>query len=437
MNREMMLDSIDVPPSEDSEEPPGLGGTIVCDIQPSRQTPSLLHDLPILNIKKDSLKLNSFPEGALSKKFREVFFPDVSREQWMSWKWQLKHRVTDHKTLSKFLCLTEEEQRFYESKQTIFPLAITPYYLSLFAFNGFDHPLRRSVVPLEHEYDVSDVELTDPLGEDHDSPVPGIVHRYPDRVLFLSTMYCSTYCRYCTRSRIVSKTMKTDCLSERWEKGIDYIKRTPVIRDVLISGGDPLTLPDETLKMLLTKLRNIPHVEIIRLGSKMPVVLPFRITTSLARMLKQFHPLYMNIHFTHPDELTPETREACRRLADAGIPLGSQTVLLKNINDRVDVMTQLFQGLLTMRVKPYYLFQCDLAPGTTHLRTPVETGLSIIKGLRGFTSGLAIPHYVIDAPRGGGKIPLLPEYLVKKDQCSYVLRNYEDKLYTYPDVGND
>ncbi|MBN2535491.1 MAG: KamA family radical SAM protein [Spirochaetales bacterium] len=435
MNRKILVDEIQIPPSEDLE-PPGIQGTIVCEIPPAKKRLPSLHRLPIIQMKKFKLKHNYFPEGNSTKKFRETFFPDISDENWRNWKWQLGHRITDQKTLSRFLSsrLTEEEQNFFTKAKSCFPLSITPYYLSLFALMDSRHPLRRCVVPVESEYTIIDAEMTDPLGEDHDSPVPGLVHRYPDRVLFLATSFCSTYCRYCTRSRIVSKASRVEYCEQRWDRAIEYIKKTPAIRDVLVSGGDPLTLPDEKLKNLLFKLRKIPHVEIIRIGTKVPVVLPFRITHELANMLKAFHPLYMNIHFTHPDELTLETKEACKRLADAGIPLGSQTVLLKDINDNAEVMAGLFKGLLQLRVKPYYLFQCDLAPGTSHLRTPVDKGLEIIKRLRGFTSGLAIPHYVIDAPNGGGKIPLLPEYLVAKNDENYFLRNFQDKIYIYPDM---
>lgn len=433
MNREITIDEIEIPPPEDVE-PPGMQGTIVCDIPPAKKRLPSLHRFPVIQMKKFRPKHNYFPEGDSTKEFRKKFFPDISDENWRSWKWQLSHRVTSQKNLTRFLQLTDEEEKFFAKAQSAFPLSITPYYLSLFSLKDSQHSLRKAVVPVESEYTVKEVEMTDPLGEDHNSPVPGIVHRYPDRVLFLATTFCSTYCRYCTRSRIVSKTTRLEYCEKNWDRGIEYIKQTKTVRDVLISGGDPLTLPNEKLKNLLFKLRKIPHVEILRIGTKVPAVLPFRITHELARMLKAFHPLYMNIHFTHPDELTPETKEACRRLADAGIPLGSQTVLLKGINDSVEVMAGLFKGLLQIRVKPYYLFQCDLAPGTSHLRTPVDKGLEIIKGLRGFTSGLAIPHYVIDAPNGGGKIPLLPEYLVAKNSDNYVLKNFQDKIYIYPDM---
>jgi lysine 2,3-aminomutase len=275
-------------------------------------------------------------------------------------------------------------------------------------------------------------EADDPLDEENQSPVPGLVHRYPDRVLFLALDFYSTYCRYCTRSRFVGHG-RLYFNRQRLEQALAYIRRTPTIRDVLLSGGDPLTLSDSRLDWLLTRLRQIKHVEIIRIGTKIPAVLPQRITTQLVRMLKRHHPLWMSLHFTHPDECTPEASRACQRLADAGIPLGSQTVLLKHINDSVETMGRLMHQLLRMRVRPYYLYQCDPISGSAHFRTPVDKGLEIIHGLRGFTSGYAVPTYVIDAPGGGGKIPLMPDYCQGRDGNDVVLRNYEGKIYRYPD----
>jgi lysine 2,3-aminomutase len=264
--------------------------------------------------------------------------------------------------------------------------------------------------------------------------VPGIVHRYPDRALFLVANTCASNCRYCTRSRMVENPDNNSIFFQaQWEQAIAYIEAHPEVRDVLLSGGDPLTLSDEKLDWLLSRLHRIPHVEFLRIGTKAPVVMPQRITVSLARVLKRYHPLWMSIHFTHPDELTPETVEACARLADAGIPLGSQTVLLSGINDTVDTMKALMHGLLKARVKPYYLYQCDPIVGSSHFRTPVQKGLEIIQGLRGHTSGYAVPAYVIDAPGGGGKIPLLPEYLVGRDGDDLVLRNYQGMQFRYPD----
>ncbi|HYA02188.1 MAG TPA: KamA family radical SAM protein, partial [Syntrophobacteria bacterium] len=327
-----------------------------------------------------------------------------------------------------------EEQRAVERHAGALPLAITPYYASLLDPGDPHQPLRRTVVPVEGEYVRSSGEDDDPLGEDADTPVPGLVHRYPDRVLFLVTGFCSTYCRYCTRSRMVGKIGECRFNMDQWERAISYVEATPAVRDVLLSGGDPLTLGDDKLEWLLSRLRRIPHVEMLRIGSKAPVVLPQRVTPALTRMLKRFHPLWMSIHFTHPNELTPEVGQACERLADAGIPLGSQTVLLAGINDDVETMRRLVHGLLRIRVKPYYLYQCDPISGSAHFRTSVDKGQEIIQGLRGFTTGYAVPTYVIDAPGGGGKIPLLPDYLAGRDGNDLLLRNYAGRIYRYPDT---
>lgn len=277
-------------------------------------------------------------------------------------------------------------------------------------------------------------EADDPLGEDHDSAVPGLVHRYPDRVLFLTTGFCSTYCRYCTRSRMVGEAGGEYSFSvPQWERALAYIEAHTEVRDVLLSGGDPLTLADDKLDWLLGRLRRIKHIEFLRIGTKVPVVLPQRVTKDLTRMLRKHHPLWMSLHFTHPDELTPEVAESCARLADAGIPLGSQTVLLKGVNDDVEVMRRLMHGLLRIRVKPYYLYQCDPITGSAHFRTSVDKGLEIIAGLRGHTSGYAIPTYVVDAPGGGGKIPLIPDPVVGREGGDLLLRNFEGGVYRYPD----
>jgi len=292
------------------------------------------------------------------------------------------------------------------------------------------------VVPVMAEHAVSPAEKEDPLGEDHDSPVPGLVHRYPDRVLFLVTDFCSTYCRYCTRSRMVGHGGSHSPMA-RWEDAIRYIEATPSVRDVLLSGGDPLTLPDESLDWLLSRLRRIPHVEFLRIGTKAPVVLPQRVTPALVRMLKRHHPLWMSIHFSHPDELTPETAQACERLADGGIPLGSQTVLLAGVNDDVATMKRLVHGLLRIRVKPYYLYQCDLITGSAHLRASVRKGLEVMEALRGHTSGYAVPQYTIDAPGGGGKVPVNPDYVLSRNRDRVVLRNYEGKVFEYIEGASD
>jgi len=373
--------------------------------------------------------------GPETRRFRKRFYPDVPDGQWNSWTWQLRNRIRDRAGLERLIELSLDERRAIERHSGSLPVSITPYYASLIDPVNPLQPLRRSVVMVSHEYVVSPDESIDPLAEDEDSPVPGLVHRYPDRVLFLVTGTCAVYCRYCTRSRHVGVSGDLQCTTSRWNQALSYIESHPEVRDVLLSGGDPLTLSDEKLAWLLSRLRRIPHVEVVRIGTKAPVVMPQRITTNLVRMLRKYHPLWISIHFTHPDELTPETAAACGRLADAGIPLGSQSVLLKDINDDVDTMRRLFQGLMKIRVKPYYLYQCDPVRGSAHFRTSVEKGLEIIRGLRGHTSGYAVPTYVIDAPGGGGKIPLLPDYLVGRDGEDLLLRNFEGNVYRYPDPG--
>jgi lysine 2,3-aminomutase len=369
-----------------------------------------------------------------SEEFRARFYPLATAAEWCDWRWQLRNRVRSVDALEKVLRLTGDERTAIDRHSGSLPFAITPYYLSLLDPHNAEQPLRRTMVPVTDEYLHGPGEAEDPLAEDKDSPVPCIVHRYPDRVLFLVANSCASNCRYCTRSRMVENPDSNSIFFQaQWEQAIAYIDAHPEVRDVLLSGGDPLTLSDEKLDWLLSRLRRIPHVEFLRIGTKVPVVMPQRITPSLTRMLRRYHPLWMSIHFTHPDELTPETVEACARLADAGIPLGSQTVLLSGINDSVPVMTALMHGLLKARVKPYYLYQCDPIVGSSHFRTPVARGLEIIQGLRGHTSGYAVPSYVIDAPAGGGKIPLLPDYLVGRDGDDLVLRNYQGLQFRYPD----
>jgi lysine 2,3-aminomutase len=364
--------------------------------------------------------------------FREKHFPNVPTKLWNDWQWQTRNRIRTFSQLESMIVLSEEERAAFTASQTALPLGITPYYMSLVAMDDPHQPIRRSVVPTVMETVLGPGEADDPLGEDAMSPVPGLVHRYPDRVLLLLSDFCSTYCRYCTRSRVVGHGAIHPSRN-RLEKAFAYIEQTTSVRDVLISGGDPLLLGEEKLAWVLSRLRQIPHVEIVRIGTKVPAVLPQRITPQLIRMLRRFHPLWMSLHFTHPDECTPEAYRACIQLADAGIPLGSQTVLLKGINDDVDTMRRLMHHLLKMRVRPYYLYQCDPITGSSHFRTPIETGLDIIRGLRGFTSGYAVPTYVVDAPGGGGKIPLMPDYVVGRENDALVLRNYENKLYRYPE----
>ncbi len=379
-----------------------------------------------------------FPISATSRAYRARYFPGAGVAEWTDWRWQLRSRIRTLAQLEKTFTLSADERDAVSRHTGSLPVGITPYYASLMDREDPADPLRRTHIPVGQEYLRTPGEADDPLGEDHDAAVPGLVHRYPDRVLFLSTGFCSTYCRYCTRSRMVGEAGGDYQFSVRqWDKALEYIAAHPEIRDVLLSGGDPLTLADDKLDYLLTRLRAIKHVEFVRLGTKVPTVLPMRVTRGLVKMLKKHHPLWMSIHVTHPAELTPETTEAYARLADAGIPLGSQTVLLKGINDSIDILKPLMHGLLMRRVKPYYLYQCDPITGSAHFRTPVEKGLEIIQGLRGHTTGYAVPTFVIDAPGGGGKIPLLPESVVGRDGDDLLLRNFEGGLYRYPDPGSD
>jgi len=373
-----------------------------------------------------------FPQSEKSRDFRRRFFPDASATDWNDWRWQLRSRIRDLAGLSRVIRLTEDEQRAVASHAGPLPVGITPYYASLLSDTDPNQPLRRTHIPVGGEYLRTYGESDDPLGEDHDAAVPGVVHRYPDRVLFLATGFCSTYCRYCTRSRMVGGGEYTFSLTQ-WQRGIDYIAANPQIRDVLLSGGDPLTIATDKLEWLLSRLRAIPHVEFLRIGTKVPLVLPQRVTRDLTRMLRRYHPLWMSLHVTHPDELTPEVAESTARLADAGIPLGSQTVLLRGINDDLATMRTMMHELLKLRVKPYYLYQCDPISGSAHFRTPVQTGLDIVAGLRGHTTGYAVPQFVVDAPGGGGKIALLPDHVLGRDGDDLLLRNFEGQTYRYPD----
>ncbi|MEJ2038181.1 MAG: KamA family radical SAM protein [Desulfosarcinaceae bacterium] len=408
--------------AEVEEEPPSQ--TLRAgDRRPSPTRP--FPDQPLRSLGTDT---NHF-----RRKFKQTYYRDITERQWNDWRWQVANRVRTADQLKRFLVLTPEEQTAVESLTNGLPLAITPYFMSLLVEQGAGQALRRTVVPTSHELVRMPEEADDPLGEESQSPVQGLVHRYPDRVLFLTVDFCSTYCRYCTRSRVVGHG-RLFFNRRRLEQALEYIRANTGIRDVLLSGGDPLTLGDDRLNWLLTRLREIRHVEIIRIGTKVPAVLPQRITPQLVRMLRKHHPLFMSLHFTHPDECTPEASRACQRLADAGIPLGSQTVLLREVNDSVETMRTLMHQLLRMRVRPYYLYQCDPISGSAHFRTPVEKGLEIIQGLRGHTSGYAIPTYVIDAPCGGGKIPLSPDYYQGREGADIVLKNYQGKHYRYPDM---
>lgn len=361
---------------------------------------------------------------------RKLLFPDATDEQWNDWKWQVKHRIETFDELRKYIKLTEAEEEGVKKSLETLRMAITPYYLSIIDLDNPDCPIRKQAIPSVMELHMSKADLLDPLHEDEDAPVPGLTHRYPDRVLFLITDMCAMYCRHCTRRRFAGQT-DSESPSERIQKGIDYIARTPEVRDVLLSGGDALLISDKLLENIIQKLRQIPHVEIIRIGTRVPVVMPQRITDDLVNMLKKYHPIWINTHFNHPDEMTPEAVESCRKMADAGIPLGNQSVLLRGVNDNTDIMKKLVHKLVFNRVRPYYIYQCDLSMGLEHFRTPVSKGIEIIENLRGHTSGYAVPTYVVDAPGGGGKIPVAPTYLISQSPEKVVLRNFEGVITTY------
>jgi lysine 2,3-aminomutase len=360
---------------------------------------------------------------------RAQIYKEIPDEKWNDWHWQLSHRLNTVEDFEKLFPLTESEKKALQSDR-LFRVDITPYFASLIDPADPDDPIRRQVVPTAAEIVPFTGMMEDSLAEDMHSPVAGLVHRYPDRVLMLITTQCASYCRYCTRGRIVGDPNATFS-REEFERQIDYLKRTPQVRDVLISGGDPLVLAPKLLEELLARIRDIPHVEVIRIGSRVPVFMPMRITEELTAMLKQFHPLWLNIHVNHPNEITAELAEACDKLAGAGIPLGNQSVLLRGVNDCVNIQRKLVQSLVRIRVRPYYLYQCDLVEGAGHFRTPIAKGIEIIEGLRGHTSGFAVPTYVVDAPGGGGKIPVMPNYVISASDHKVVLRNYEGFITTY------
>ncbi|MBO7570749.1 MAG: lysine 2,3-aminomutase [Bacteroidales bacterium] len=361
---------------------------------------------------------------------RKEMFPNVTDAEWNDWKWQVRNRIETLEQLKQYVKLTPEEEEGVAKSLKTLRMAITPYYLSLINPDDPNDPVRKQAIPTAAELHQSAADLLDPLHEDEDSPVPGLTHRYPDRVLFLITDMCSMYCRHCTRRRFAGQH---DCQSpsERIQAAIDYVARTPQVRDVLLSGGDALMVDDAMLESIIKRLRAIPHVEIIRIGSRTPVVCPQRITDNLCEMLKKYHPIWLNTHFNHPNEVTEESAAACARLANAGVPLGNQSVLLRGINDNVDIMKKLVHKLVMMRVRPYYIYQCDLSMGLEHFRTPVSKGIEIIEGLRGHTSGYAVPTFVVDAPGGGGKIPVMPNYLISESPTKVILRNYEGVITTY------
>lgn len=402
----------------DSDEPPQVAIDSVWNAEPNRP------------MHARRLREQLYADRRVST-FRRKFYPEVSTEDWNDWQWQLSHRIHTLDGIKRFLDPTDDELRALVQHEKQLPFSVTPYYLSTIALQNPLDAIRKTVIPSCQESIISFGESVDPLSEHHDSPVPGIVHRYPDRVLFLVTNFCAMYCRYCTRSRLVGGHAGT--MRSNWESAITYIRQHTQIRDVLISGGDPLTLRLPDLTWLLDQITAIPHVEIVRIGTKVPVVMPMRVNTELVHALKKYRPLYMSIHFTHPNEITPAVAKACERLADNGIIMGSQTVLLKGVNDSVETLKKLYHYLLAIRVRPYYLYQCDPIAGSAHFRTTIEKGKEMIQGLRGYTSGYAVPQYIIDSPGGGGKIPVLPDYDAGRDDSYVYLRNYEGKLFSYPD----
>ncbi len=360
---------------------------------------------------------------------RAPAFADVPEEQWNSWRWQLSHRLNSAEEIGRVIPLSDSERRAL-SASNLFRVDITPYFISLIEPSDPADPVRLQVIPTDAEMVPFTAMMEDSLAEDAHSPVPGLVHRYPDRVLMLVTTQCASYCRYCTRSRIVGDPSEQFSRAE-FEMQIDYLKRTPQVRDVLLSGGDPLTLAPKLLEELIGRLREIEHIEIIRIGSRVPVFMPMRVDDDLCNMLQKFHPIWLNIHVNHPSEITLELAQACDRLTRAGVPLGNQSVLLAGVNDCIHIQRQLVQELVRIRVRPYYLYQCDLVEGSGHFRTPVAKGIEIMEGLRGHTSGYAIPTFVVDAPGGGGKIPVAPNYQVSMSDHKVVLRNFEGYVTTY------
>jgi lysine 2,3-aminomutase len=384
-------------------------------------------EAPFVNRFDPALEVG--PDGRPAVSRRAPLWADVPDEQWNDWRWQLSHRVNDLAEIEQILDLTESEREGL-SVPDRFRVDITPYFMSLIDPNDPNDPIRLQVIPTAEEHGAFTGMMEDSLAEDRHSPVPGLVHRYPDRVLMLVTTQCASYCRYCTRSRIVGDPTQNFNRKDH-EAQLEYLRRTPQVRDVLISGGDGLTLAPKLFESILRGLREIPHIEIIRIGSRVPVFLPQRIDDELCEMLQKYHPLWINLHFNHPDEITPEVSRAVDRLTKAGLPVGNQSVLLAGVNDCVHIQRSLVHKLVANRIRPYYLYQCDLVEGSGHFRTPVGKGLEIMEGLRGHTSGYAVPTYVIDAPGGGGKIPVMPNYLISYSDHKVVLRNYEGYITTY------
>lgn len=390
--------------------------------EPSDPYPAAEKDVPL-------------PTNNRLKIFIDENYGGTTIDQWEDWKWQIKNSITKSETLIKVLG-KNKNGTIIDIPENHLPFRITPYFAYLLSTLSNDHPLYRTIIPSVNELNHIKEETEDPLDEENMSPVPNIVHRYPDRALFLVTGFCSAYCRYCTRSHMVSKRTSISVSNVEWEIGFQYIEAHPEIRDVIISGGDPLTLRDDQIDYILHRLRNIKHVEMIRIGTKVPVVLPMRITPELMNIIKKYHPVYMSIHFTHPDELTTEVQNACNMIADAGVPMGSQSVLLKGINDNVDTFKELYRKLLKVRVKPYYLYSCDKIPGSMHFQSTIDKGLEIIDGLRGWMSGYACPQFVVDTSKG--KISLLPNFVKSVTELDnkriYLFRNYANQEYEHIEI---
>lgn len=361
---------------------------------------------------------------------RKKYFPNVKDEQWNDWKWQVSNRIKNAELLKKFIDISTKEMDMITEVLGQLRMAITPYYLTLIDPDNPNCPIRKQAIPFGSELIKGENDLYDPLAEDHDSPVPGLTHRYPDRVLFLITDMCSMYCRHCTRRRFAGQK-DAELKIEQIDQAIDYIRNHEEVNDVLLSGGDALLTSDSRIEYILSKLREIDHVQVIRFGTRTPVVMPQRITEHLVDILKKYHPIWVNTHYNHPDEITPESQKAIAMLVDAGIPVGNQSVLLRGVNDCVHVMRRLVKMLIAIRVRPYYIYQCDLSVGIEHFRTSVSKGIEIIEGLRGHVSGIAVPTFVVDAPGGGGKIPVMPNYVVSQAPGKIVLRNFEGVITTY------
>ena len=392
---------------------------------------------PVLTVTKEDQvveKISLQPKIKLTSEEKKILslYPDATPSDWEDWRWQIRNRIRTKEALAKVINLTPEEEKGVDGSGDKLTMSIPPYFASLMDSKNPNCPIRLQSVPQSFELETSPEEMRDPCGEDKNSPVHGLVHRYPDRVLFLVNEMCAMYCRYCTRSRMVGDGHRTLSMAT-YEAAFDYLRANKKVRDVLISGGDPLTMGDNVLEYIIKTVKSIPHIEFVRIGTRIPVTLPQRVTEDLVKMLKKYSPIWMSIHFNHSREITARVKHACNLLADSGIPLGSQTVLLRGINDNPVVMKKLMHELLKIRVRPYYIYQCDPIIGSKHFRTPVSVGINIIEHLRGHTTGYAVPSLVIDAPGGGGKIPIGPSYIISQGNGKTVLRNYAGNQYTYID----